>query len=152
LAHRLGRSLWITAGEDDACVVRRERVRGVQPDPGVRPGHDRDAVTQVGQLRRRPLPSFEIYGSSREIGVVTGRLRAIAAGAVRTRVWRNYAVEADDFPFEQVSDYLEQPDCVVWADLCDPDPALLGKLAEELSLDPHAVEDATSEHQRPKAT
>jgi magnesium transporter len=71
---------------------------------------------------------------------------------IRTRVWRNGTLEAEDFPFEQVSDYLEQPDCLVWADLVRPDQALLGQLAEELSLDPHAVEDAVEDYERPKAT
>jgi magnesium transporter len=75
----------------------------------------------------------------------------MASGAVRTRVWRNGAVEADNFPFEQISDFLEERDTVVWADLCTPDPEQLDQLAEELGLDPHAVEDAISLHQRPKA-
>jgi magnesium transporter len=51
-----------------------------------------------------------------------------------------------------VSDYLEEPDCLVWADLVDPDEHVLDQLAEELSLDPHAVEDAMGVHERPKAT
>ena len=76
----------------------------------------------------------------------------MSPGAVRTRVWRNGIVEADDFPFEQISDYLEQPDCVVWADLCMPDDDQLSQLAEELGFDRFAVEDAASEHARPKAT
>jgi magnesium transporter len=71
---------------------------------------------------------------------------------VRTRVWRSGRLDAEDFPFEQISDYLEQPDCLVWADLCDPTPERLAALAEELCLDPHAIEDATSVHERPKAT
>jgi magnesium transporter len=70
---------------------------------------------------------------------------------IRTRVWRNGTLEASDFPFEQVSDYLAQPDCLVWADLLHPTAASLAQLAEELSLDPHAVEDATSTDERPKA-
>jgi magnesium transporter len=84
--------------------------------------------------------------------VRTGKLIAMSRGPVRTRVWRNGIVEADDFPFEQISDYLEQPDCIVWADLCAPDDEQLAALADELSLDRHAVEDAASEHARPKAT
>jgi magnesium transporter len=71
---------------------------------------------------------------------------------VRTRVWRNGTLEAENFPFEQLSDYLEQPDCLVWADLCRPDSTQLGQLAQELSLDQHSVEDAVAEHERPKAT
>jgi magnesium transporter len=71
---------------------------------------------------------------------------------IRTRVWRNGVLEREDFPFEEVSDYLEQPDCLVWADLHDPDDRCLTQLAEELSLDAHAVEDAVSLHERPKAT
>lgn len=71
---------------------------------------------------------------------------------IRTRVWRNGTLEAEDFPFEQVSDYLEQPDCLVWADLLHPDQDALRRLAEELSLDEHAVEDALTHRERPKAT
>ena len=71
---------------------------------------------------------------------------------IRTRVWRNGSLEAEDFPFEQVSDYLADPDCLVWADLLHPTATTLAQLAEELSLDPHAVEDATGTDERPKAT
>jgi magnesium transporter len=74
------------------------------------------------------------------------------APVIRTRVWRNGALEAENFPFEAVSDYLDQPDCLVWADILRPDEATLAKLAEELSLDPHAVEDASGDDERPKAT
>jgi magnesium transporter len=69
----------------------------------------------------------------------------------RTRVWRNGVLELEDFPFEQISDYLAEPDCLVWADICAPDAARMSALAEELSLDPHAVEDATAPNERPKA-
>ncbi|MEP7019119.1 MAG: magnesium transporter CorA family protein [Pseudonocardiales bacterium] len=72
--------------------------------------------------------------------------------AVRTRLWRDGTLELENFPFEDFSEYLEQPDCLVWADLCSPDEELLCQLAEELSLDRHAIEDATGEHERPKAT
>jgi magnesium transporter len=51
---------------------------------------------------------------------------------------------------ERVSDYLEQDDCVVWADLCVPDRDDLQAVADELSLDPLAVEDAIEKHERPK--
>ena len=67
-------------------------------------------------------------------------------------MWRNGVLEAEDFPFEQVSDYLAQPDCLVWADLLHPHHDDLLHLAEELSLDPHAIEDAESRAERPKAT
>lgn len=72
--------------------------------------------------------------------------------AVRTRVWRNGILERENFPFEEVSDYLEDPDCLVWADLCGPDEADLQQLGEELTLDRHAVEDAVAECERPKAS
>lgn len=71
---------------------------------------------------------------------------------VRTRVWRNGLLKTEDFPFEQIADYLAEPDCLVWVDVCAPDAARLDALAGELSLDPHAVEDAVARHERPKAT
>ena len=76
----------------------------------------------------------------------------MTADVVRSRVWRNGILEAENFPFERISDYLAEPDCLVWADLCRPSVERLAGLAEELSLDPHAIEDATSPHERPKAT
>mgnify|MGYP001049353702 CR=1 FL=1 len=71
---------------------------------------------------------------------------------IRTRVWRNGTLEKTDFPFEQISHYLAQPDCLVWADLCAPESDCLDQLAQDLNLDRHAVEDAVTEHERPKAT
>jgi magnesium transporter len=68
-----------------------------------------------------------------------------------TRVWKRGALEAENFPLTEVSDYLEKDDCVVWADVCSPDTPTLQKIADELSLDPLAIEDAVSRHERPKA-
>jgi magnesium transporter len=49
-----------------------------------------------------------------------------------------------------VSDYLEQEDTLVWADLCVPDRDDLQQVADELGLDPLAVEDSVEHHERPK--
>jgi magnesium transporter len=72
------------------------------------------------------------------------------ATVVRTRLWRNGVLEKEDFPFEDISDYICQPDCLVWADLCSPNSSQLDALAEELSLDHLAIEDATAHYERPK--
>ncbi len=58
---------------------------------------------------------------------------------VRTRVWRDGVLEKEGFPLDEVSDYLAQPGCLVWADICAPDTAALDKLAEEVSLDRHVA-------------
>jgi len=65
-------------------------------------------------------------------------------------VWRKGVLEAEDFPVERVSDYLQQPDAVVWADFCLPGQDDLQQMAEELGLAPLAVEDAVASHERPK--
>jgi magnesium transporter len=67
-----------------------------------------------------------------------------------TRLYRQGMLEAKDFPAAQISDYLEQPDTVVWLDLCEPDQQDLELVSEEFGLHPLAVEDATQEHERPK--
>jgi magnesium transporter len=72
--------------------------------------------------------------------------------SVRNRVWRGGEIIAKDFPFEEISDYLERDDCLTWVDVCDPDHTRLLALADELSLDPLAVEDAISQAERAKAT
>jgi magnesium transporter len=67
----------------------------------------------------------------------------------QTRVWRKGVLEEEDFPLDRVSDYLEQEGTIVWADLM-PDQAELQKIADEIGLDPLAVEDAVEVHERPK--
>ncbi|MGI8678109.1 MAG: magnesium transporter CorA family protein [Jatrophihabitans sp.] len=76
----------------------------------------------------------------------------MAQHKIRTRVWRNGVLEKEDFPFADVSDYLEQDGTLVWADIVDPDYDTVCQLAEELGLDQHAVEDSLAEKERPKAT
>jgi magnesium transporter len=70
---------------------------------------------------------------------------------VRGRVWRGGKPQ-DDFEFASISDYLSEPDTLVWADIYDPDHAALKELAGELSLNDWAVEDAIAEAERTKAT
>jgi magnesium transporter len=71
-------------------------------------------------------------------------------GHPHTRVYRKGTLLAEDFPLAEVSDHLEQPDTVVWVDFCAPEKGQLHELAAELGLHELAVEDALSEHQRPK--
>ncbi|HZE30924.1 MAG TPA: magnesium transporter CorA family protein [Actinoallomurus sp.] len=68
----------------------------------------------------------------------------------RTRVWRDGKLEEEGFPAARISDYLAEPDTIVWLDLCDPSPEGLQVISEEFGLDPLAVEDAISHHERPK--
>jgi magnesium transporter len=67
-----------------------------------------------------------------------------------TRLYRQGMLEAKDFPAAQISDFLEQPDTVVWLDLCEPDQEDLAVVSQEFGLHPLAVEDAIQEHERPK--
>ncbi|HEY7484503.1 MAG TPA: magnesium transporter CorA family protein [Streptosporangiaceae bacterium] len=67
-----------------------------------------------------------------------------------TRVWRNGRLEKEGFAAAEISDYLEQDDTVVWMDICTFDPEDLQVITEELGLDPLAVEDALSSHERAK--
>ena len=72
--------------------------------------------------------------------------------AVRTRLWRHGVLEKEDFPFEDISDYLAEDGCLVWVDLQAPDEAQLDALGEELSLNKLAIEDAMAPRERPKAS
>jgi magnesium transporter len=69
---------------------------------------------------------------------------------MRTRLYRDGVLEAEDFPLADVSGHLEDPSSVVWIDCCQPDRAELDAVAEELQLHTLAVEDAVAERQRPK--
>jgi magnesium transporter len=74
----------------------------------------------------------------------------MATMAPKTRCYRNGVLTDQDFPVADVSEHLEDPDAVVWVDLCAPDTKDLALVAEELSLHALAVEDATTGRNRPK--
>jgi magnesium transporter len=71
-------------------------------------------------------------------------------GQVQTRMYRKGVVEDEAFAIADVSEHLEEPDTVVWVDLCGPNKHELHELARELGLHELAVEDALGPHQRPK--
>ena len=68
----------------------------------------------------------------------------------RTRLYRAGVLELDNFPVDQVGQYLSEPGCVVWVDLCAPDAADLALVGEELGLHQLALADAVDRRQRPK--
>jgi magnesium transporter len=55
-----------------------------------------------------------------------------------------------DIPIEQISDYVERPDCFVWVALREAEPDELSQMQQEFGLHELAVEDARRGHQRPK--
>ena len=71
-------------------------------------------------------------------------------GQVQTRMYRKGVLEDEAFPLADVSEHLDEPDTVVWVDLCGPNKDELRELARELGLHELAVEDALSPHERPK--
>lgn len=70
--------------------------------------------------------------------------------SVAARVWRGGEMVARRLEMDDLDRWLATPDALVWVDLCDPDPADLARLAEELRLDAPAVEDAVAEGERVK--
>jgi magnesium transporter len=68
----------------------------------------------------------------------------------RTRLYRNGNLELENFPVQDISDYVVDPACTVWLDLCDPESADFEMITEEFGLHELAVEDARHDHQRPK--
>jgi magnesium transporter len=69
---------------------------------------------------------------------------------IRTRLYREGSCVDENFDPARISDHLEADGCVVWLDLEAPSKDDLALIAEEFSLNPLAVEDATAERQRPK--
>ncbi|WP_447924652.1 magnesium transporter CorA family protein [Georgenia muralis] len=68
----------------------------------------------------------------------------------RTRSYVGGVLTDKDFPLDNVSEHLGRPSAVVWVDLCAPDVEELRVVSDELGLHLLAVEDATTERQRPK--
>jgi len=76
--------------------------------------------------------------------------RHYCADMARARCYRNGVLCAQDFSLEEASDHLDEPDALIWIDLCAPDADELNVLADELGLHELAVEDALGRHERPK--
>lgn len=55
-----------------------------------------------------------------------------------------------DISIEEISDYVERPDCFVWVALREAEQAELQQMQHEFGLHELAVEDARYGHQRPK--
>jgi magnesium transporter len=69
----------------------------------------------------------------------------------RTRAYRAGTVIGEGFPAERISEMLDEDANVrVWLDLRAPDSDDLQIVVREFGLHPLAVEDAISDHQRPK--
>ena len=90
-----------------------------------------------------------MHAAARPFRAVHG-LNGAVIETPHTRVYRKGLLEAEGFPVEQVSDYLEDDATTVWVDLCGPTVDELHELADELGLHELAVEDALGRHQRPK--
>jgi magnesium transporter len=86
------------------------------------------------------------------LGCETEEVSNDGAGRITSCRWEHGKVVDEGFPLEDVSELLGRADSLIWVDLCEPDHAGLRSLSEELGLDPHAVEDAVSAGERPKAT
>jgi magnesium transporter len=68
----------------------------------------------------------------------------------RNRLYRGGKLVREDFPVQDISDCLAEPDAVVWLDLCRPSADDLDAITIEFGLHELAVEDAIHEHERPK--
>lgn len=79
-----------------------------------------------------------------------GRLDRVTTG-VRVLQWQNGQPEEAPQDLSAIKEMVEDPGSLVWIDLVDPAPEHLARLAEQLALDPHSVEDALAPAERPKA-
>lgn len=83
------------------------------------------------------------------VGLRGRRVRKTGQMAL-TRSYRQGVLTEEGFSLHDVSEHLADGPSVVWIDLCAPDPRELQLVADELGLHELAVEDATSDRQRPK--
>ena len=67
-----------------------------------------------------------------------------------SRLYRDGKLEREDIPIGEVSDYLDEPNTLVWVDLCAPSADHIKRVGDQLGLHELAVEDAIESHQRPK--
>ncbi|GAC67713.1 magnesium transporter CorA family protein [Gordonia soli] len=77
------------------------------------------------------------------------RARSDAREHVRGQVWE-HGEPVDGFELTTISEHLDVDGTLVWADILRPTHETLAALADELELDPFAVEDAVAESERVK--
>ncbi|MGF1424931.1 magnesium transporter CorA family protein [Kitasatospora sp. LaBMicrA B282] len=68
----------------------------------------------------------------------------------RTRLYQNGNLILEDFPVEDISEHVADPDATVWLDVCAPTAEDFEMLGREFGLHALALEDARHDHQRPK--
>jgi magnesium transporter len=69
---------------------------------------------------------------------------------VTTRVYRAGKIVKENFPVADISDFVSEKGCTVWADFVSPTMSDLADIEEELGLHELAVADAVTDFQRPK--
>lgn len=68
----------------------------------------------------------------------------------RTRLYRSGTLVLEDFPPEDISEHLTDPDSVIWLDLYQPGPDDFAMVGREFGIHELALEDAEDRGQRPK--
>jgi magnesium transporter len=68
----------------------------------------------------------------------------------RTRLYRNGVLDKEDFPVDDISDYIKDESALIWLDVGNPTTDDFHKIGEEFGLHALAIEDATEPHERPK--
>lgn len=78
-----------------------------------------------------------------------GATDADGSETVRGQIWR-HGKQVDGFTLQGISDHLNAPDTLIWADLECPSHDTLNSLADELDLSRFAVEDTIAAAERVK--
>ncbi|MGW0037329.1 magnesium transporter CorA family protein [Gordonia sp. NPDC003376] len=68
---------------------------------------------------------------------------------VRGQIWR-HGKPVEGFRLDEISEHLDAPDTLIWADLDCPDHDTLAALATELDIDPFAIQDTIAAAERVK--
>lgn len=102
-------------------------------------------VAEPGIFRNKGPGSGGAPGLDQE-----GQAHGYGSGMTHTRLYRNGTLALEDFPVQEISDHVNDQDCMVWLDVRDPNSADFDMIAEEFGLHSLAVEDARHERQRPK--
>lgn len=133
--------------DDDASTVAA-RSRGGSSGTAVSPPARVARADRSPERRSAP----ELPSARNPSGPAGARRPPAAAGsaAVHIRLYRDGALAEENVPLDDVHRYRAEEDLVVWVDLCAPSAEQIRVVTDELSLDPHAVEDALSAGERTK--
>jgi magnesium transporter len=136
--------MWFGFGRRRRGVT--ERARNDAPQPG----DDVQKITPTSNVRPFGVRPHEKQRLGKDYGRPRRYLSRVSRASATCFVYRGHREGERIADLAKISEYIAEPDVLVWFDIVQPETHDLELIAEEFELHPLAIEDAVRAHQRAK--